>query len=461
MVSLFKQDKIKTFEYIYFFVMVIYMAQVDKHTGRMVGVLSSPWFPFFLPIVLTLVLLDRNKVKFDDKRLIRICLVFAIWTVLLFTHKQYFDSTQYSYVFFLFYSIIIAYIHVQVFGRKMLILYEHIMVKLSIISLVLWGIAVIFPGSAAFFKQFPETSLGHNVLYLFTWMDSSILEQGLIYNGILRNAGCSWEPGRFSIMVLLALFCNLARCGIKFKGNWSGIILLLALISTQSTTGYVGGIVLYSIFAFKKFDVKYILAFLVIVVPIGYQLSKLEFMHEKIEEQADLDTNLKSINESIDYVNKVKESNEYVGSLSRFASLYFEIINIKMDPILGYGRNPGKSYFSQRISGNYNLTGGLLKMLGQHGIPLGIFLYILLFQSSAAFGREFKIRKIALFAIFLVSSTSYVIFTIPVFTAFWFYGLFRKEEDLIVITSEDNIKENDEVKTSEVVATSNASVLPT
>lgn len=458
MVSLFKQDKIRTFEYIYFFVMVIYMAQVDKHTGRMVGVLSEPWFPFFLPIVLTLVLLDRNKVKFDDKRLIRILLTFAIWTVLLFSHKQHYDSVQYSYVFFLFYSIIIAYIHIQVFGKKMLPLYEHIMVRLCLIALFLWSIAVIYPGSATFFRGFPQTSLGRNVYYLFVWLDEA--ESGgavVTYNGILRNAGCTWEPGRFSIMILLALYCNMARCGIKFRGNWSSIILLISLITTQSTTGYIGALVLYSIFAFKKFDVKYILAFFIIIVPIGYQLSKIEFMQEKIAEQLDMDTNLRKLDESMDYVNKVKKSNEYVGSLSRFSSIYFEIINIEHDPILGYGRNDGKSYFSQRISGNYVLTSGILKMFGQYGIPLGIILYIILFRSSAALGRDFHTRKFALFAIYLISLTAYTIFIVPIFTAFWFYGIFRKED--LIIPSEADTESIDE--TAEVTGKSkDESVLP-
>lgn len=457
MVSLFKQDKIRTFEYLYFFVMVIYMAQVDKHTSRMVGVLSPPWFPFLLPIVLTIILLDRNKVKFDDKRLIRILLTFAIWTVLLFAHKQYYDATQYSYYFFLFYSIIIAYIHVQVFGKKMLPLYEHIMVRLSLISLLLWGIAVIFPGSASFFKGFPETNLGHNVLYIFTWLDKSILEIAIVHNDILRNAGFTWEPGRFAIMLLLALYCNLVRCGIKFRGNLSGIILLLALISTQSTTGYVGAIVLYSIFTFKRFNVKYIFAFFLIIVPISYQLSKMEFMREKIEEQLDIDDDLQRINESMDYVNKVKESNEYVGSLARFPSMYFELINIEKDPILGYGRNNGKSYFSQRISGNFVLTGGL-KIFGQFGIPLAIVLLIILYRSSAVLGQEFKVRKIALFTLFLIAMVSYEFFTVPVFTAFWFYGIFRKEEDLLLVTTEDNTEP--EKETTDIVTSTNASVLP-
>lgn len=442
MVSLFKQDKIRTFEYFYFVVMVIYMAQVDHYTSRMVGTLSSPYFPFFFPIILTLILLDRNKVKFDDKRLIRICLTMAIWMVLLFSHKQTYGSDQYSYYFFLFYSIIIAYIHVQVFGKTLVPLYENIMMKFCLISLALWGVSVIYPATASFFRQFPDVgNYGNNMLYIFTWTDTSRIAT-TTYHGIARNCGLTWEPGRFAIMILLALYCNLVRNGIKFRGNWSGIILLLALISTQSTTGLLGAIFLYSIFTFKKFDLQYILAFLIIIVPVTYQLTKLEFMSEKIEEQLDLDSEIKKINTSIDYVNKVKESNEYVGSLARFPSMYFEIINIQHDPFLGYGRNIGKSYYSQRISGNFILSSGLLRLFGEYGIPLGIILYLILFRSSSVLGREFKVRKTTLFFLFLIILTSYSIFITPVFMAFWLYGIFRKEDSLLVTVTEEDEEAN-------------------
>lgn len=181
-------------------------------------------------------------------------------------------------------------------------------------------------------------------------------------------------------------------------------------------------------------------------------------MQEKIEEQLDLDTDLRKINDSMDYVNKIKKSNEYVGSLARFPSIYFELINIQHDPILGYGRNNGKSYFSQRISGNFALTGGI-KIIGQFGIPLAILLFIILYRSSAALGREFKVRKIALFAIFLVFLVSYGFFTVPVFMAFWFYGIFRKEEDLVLILSENSTETTTETS-SETPTPSNESVLP-
>lgn len=444
MVSLFKQDKVGTFEYIYFLVMVIYMAQMTQTTARMVSYLGSPYFPFFLPIILTIVLLDRHWVKFDDKRLIRILLLFGLWVVLLFVHKTYYDASQYSYHFFLFYSVVIAYIHVQVFEKKMLILYENIMMKLSLLALVLWGISVIYPGSAAFFQSFPKGGYGTNLFYLYTWTDP-IGTPTSVLNGIVRNAGCSWEPGRYAVMILLALYCNLVRVGVKFKGNTSGIILLLAMASTQSTTGYIGTIILYVFFILKRFEFKYVLALFIFIIPIGYQLSKLDFMQEKILEQTDMDYELSTFYEKMDYVNKVKRSNEYVSSLSRPQSIYFEIINIEHDPWLGYGMNSGRSYFSQRISGNYVLVGGILKIFGQFGIPLGIFLYFILYLSSARLGSEFKVRKGAFFITMIIISISYPVFTYPIFTAFWFYGLFRKEENLLVSVTEEGEEAVEEV----------------
>jgi ABC-type multidrug transport system fused ATPase/permease subunit len=208
------------------------------------------------------------------------------------------------------------------------------------------------------------------------------------------------------------------------------------MISTQSTTGYIGTIVLYSFFAFKKFDLQYILAFVIFVVPVAYQLSKLDFMREKIEEQFDIEDDLQRINESMDYANKVKRSNEYVGSLARFPSMYYELINIEKDPILGYGRNAGRSYFSQRISGNFVLTSGLLKIFGQFGIPLGLLIFLILYRSSAALGRDFKVRKSVLFIIMLIALTSYTLFITPIIMAFWFYGLFRKKDDLLITVTE-------------------------
>ena len=105
------------------------------------------------------------------------------------------------------------------------------------------------------------------------------------------------------------------------------------------------------------------------------------------------------------------------------------------------------------------MTGGLLRTFGQHGIPLGILLYFILYKSSAVLGREFRVRKGALFIIYLIALTAYGFFTVPVFMAFWFYGIFRKEEDLVLITTEDSTESKTETST-ETPTPNNESVLP-
>ena len=243
MIKLYNDFKVKRFEYIYFFVMIIYMAQATKYTVRMVAGLSSPLFPFILPVLLTIILLDRNKISFSHNGLSKLLFIMTVWTGCIIFKESLYESNQLSYYFFLFYALIIAFIHVRVFGKKLFPLYEKIMVRMSAIALGLWLFAVLVPSSASLFRSFEETHYGRNVFYIFTWMDPT---RGQVENGIIRNAGFSWEPGRFAIMVLLAIYCNLLRNGIKFKKNRSVIILLLTMISTQSTTGYIGTLTLYA-----------------------------------------------------------------------------------------------------------------------------------------------------------------------------------------------------------------------
>ena len=199
------------------------------------------------------------------------------------------------------------------------------------------------------------------------------------------------------------------------------------MLSTQSTTGYVGTLALYAFWGLKKISMSYILGITFVMIPIGYYASQLSFMQEKILKQLDLDYELQKFDKTIDYVNEVKQRNEYIASVGRFQAIYYEAQNIKEDPLLGYGLSPSNSYFSTHISSNFVLTGGILKIFGQYGIPLGLLLYFFLYKSSARIGKEYGVNKGALFVIFLISSIFYPLFLIPVFSAFWLYGLFRKD----------------------------------
>lgn len=416
------------YEYLYLFVMVIYMAQMTPETARMVGRLSGDPIPLLIPIVLTIILLVRNPISFKNMKLWILTGILAAWTMAVCYKFHDYSPRNLSFYIFLFYAIFIAFIHVRVYGRDLFPIYEHIMVVFSAISLCLWGISVLFPETGDFFHQFPETANGNNVLYLYNWTDPEKIQ---IYNGIVRNQGCSWEPGRFSIMLAAAILVNLSREGITFRNNKKVILLLLALACTFSTTGYSIIFLLYALFWFDSFNAKSVLSFVFIVIPLSIFLYSLNFIGDKIQDRANYEGLTRARMHGINY-NASKYGDEYLGSLDRFESMYFEWVNFQKEPLLGYGRNTEYSWFYQKISKNFFLTGGLVKTFSQYGIFIGLFLYTILFFSSVKISQTcWHPQKYAAAVMLLFSSISYPIFCIPVFTAFWLYGLFCYEEDEI------------------------------
>lgn len=414
------------FEVFYMLVMVIYMAQATPETGRMIGGLSGNPIPFLLPIILTYMLWRKYPISFNNRKFYFVLIIYGIWAICSLIKYGIYTTEELSYHFFMVYAIVIAYIHNKIYGYTLVPIYEQILVFFCKIAIVGWLIAVLIPASSSFFHLFPETAFGNHVLYLFNWMDPA---KGQIYSGIVRNAGCSWEPGRFAIMVTLAIFCNLCQNGIKFRNNKNIWWLLIALITTQSTTGYITALVLYTIFMVKKFNFKYISLFILVMIPIIYGLMQLDFMAEKITSRFFNAQNVSRLEEQFAWHEAQQEDGVYLGSIDRLDAMVFEWMNIMHDPILGYSRNSNHSYFSTHITSNFVLANGLIKIVGMFGLILGTFFFCVLFYSSIRIARNSKVkRKLGLFILICVSAISYPILSIPVFTSFWFYGFFGENK---------------------------------
>lgn len=418
------------FEMFYMFVMVIYMAQATPETSRMVGGFSGNPIPFLLPMILTFILLKKNPISFNNKKLHLILSIYIFWAFCSLIKYEDFSTQELSYHFFMVYAIIMAYIHGQVYGCKLLPIYENIIVFLCKIAICGWLIAILIPSSASLFRLFPETGFGNNVLYLFTWMDPL---KGQVYSGILRNAGCSWEPGRFAIMVTLAIFCNLCQSGIKFKKNKNIWWLLITLITTQSTTGFSSILIIYSIFLIKKVNLKYVLLYLLIMIPIIYGIMQFDFMGDKVADRLTNAQDISRFSEQFDYHSGKEQEGTYLGSLDRFDAMAFEWLNFMHDPLLGYGRNFKHSYFYTEITTNYALANGLMNIFSCYGIFLGLFFFIILYKSSVTIANDsYEKRSIGLLIIFILSAISYQVLAIPIFTSFWFYGLFKKNNRKLI-----------------------------
>lgn len=412
---------IRAFEWIYFFVMVIYMAQMTPDTARMVGQLSGNPIPFLIPIALTAILLFRNKISFANRNFLRALCIASLWSIAIIIKYSMSTTEEFSYLFFLFYTIFIAYIHIRVFGADIFYMYEKIMVWMGLIAIVLWIPTVIAPGFAkSLYSIGEDTTYGNNILYIFNYMDP-------IKGQEFRNAGFSWEPGRFSIMIALGIYCNLLLNGFCLRNNKSLWILLVAMASTMSTTGYSVTMIILLLFYFKNLSFGKAVLLTIAIVPLTTYIFTLDFMGNKIGKQIDTASNISSY--AFTYTNQKHANGEYAYSLDRFPSMIFEWQNIKNDPLLGYSRNREHSYFYKNISTNVGLTGGLLKIFGEYGIMFGILLYIALIKASRKASRTFDSgATLALFFTLAICSISYLVFGIPIYTAFWFYDLFLEDE---------------------------------
>jgi len=130
MIKVLNKYKSSTFEYIYMVIMIIYMAQMTPETSRMIGQLSGNPIPFLFPIILTAILIRRHPISFKSISLVKILAIISIWSIAIVIKEQLFNAEELSYIFFLYYAIIIAYIHVQIYGKRLFIYYEDILVKI-------------------------------------------------------------------------------------------------------------------------------------------------------------------------------------------------------------------------------------------------------------------------------------------------------------------------------------------
>lgn len=171
-------------------------------------------------------------------------------------------------LFFLF--AIISLIHVLLFGTVVIVASLGFLIKLSIAILAV-GLIANFPSqyvrvmyilaliSLAFYIP---VQLGIDLPQLLSPlripMESGISHIGIHNFHILdvksRNSGMFWEPGAFAgylVLALLFLLANKNDRSVKKK-----TVLTIALLTTQSTTGYLAFFILIFIYVFQNKFIK-------------------------------------------------------------------------------------------------------------------------------------------------------------------------------------------------------------
>jgi lysophospholipid acyltransferase (LPLAT)-like uncharacterized protein len=148
----------------------------------------------------------------------------------------------------------------------------------------------------------------------------------------MRNAGMFWEPGVFACYIVLCLSFYIGNINELFKNHTIKLIIVLtALATTQSTTGYIvffflALVNLWNMFSWKK--TLLILPFIIFFSIASYIIfTKSGFLEDKVKEQYD---------ETLDLQGEF--------SPNRFGALMFDIHYIKKHPLIGNGLHEKTRY---------------------------------------------------------------------------------------------------------------------
>lgn len=187
-----------------------------------------------------------------------------------------------------------------------------------------------------------------------------------------RNSSMLWEPGAFQGIINLALFLAPNRLLLQRRSRWPVLVMLLALLTTFSTTGYL---VLFLVALFKLGAARLSglakAALLVLVLAVGVvTFIEADFLGEKIVEQ-------------------FLAAQTYDGFMpDRFGALLFDLQYIDKHPLFGNGLIEATRYADHpQLHGEPLGHGnGLSNFIATFGLA-GMAMYALAILRSG-FGRD-------------------------------------------------------------------------
>lgn len=207
------------------------------------------------------------------------------------------------------------------------------------------------------------------------------------YNeGLIRNRGFFWEPGAFAGYLILALLFTLKD--VEKVPRRYFFILIVALLSTQSTTGYLAFLVvaisIYIIKAAKRSSLggQFVTAFAVVAFALiaVAAFNNLPFLKEKITGQFE--------------EAQTGEGQYYLG---RYGNLLYDLNYIVDRPFFGWSAlSETRQVVAEEIAGQGNGLSGYTVKYGLVGI-LGF-----LFFSFTALSKLYGNKKIAAIAIITI-----------------------------------------------------------
>lgn len=412
---------ISNYNLFYFFCILIYTAKATKFTRALEGYPGNI-VAFMIPLILTIIFWIRNKIQINIQYLGSAIYLYIGWFILQFIK---YGGSNLSLTFFLFYQIFIAYGIVYVFKWRLYILFEKYVTWLSLICLIVWVINLFIPIIIDVTIGILSIPIGKESLIKYNILIASVINE--ITNAQLsyRNPGFSWEPGMNASLLCTAIYINLFINNFKIRNNPRLIILILSLLSTFSTTGFSTFFSVICCFYILNTNNKHKYFLLLLFIPIALYIYNLDFIGNKISKLNSNHESITNIIKSIEWQKKDNETITYVPQ--RFDGLVLEFMNIKHDPIIGYGISTENSYANHKISEHIKISNGNLQIISKFGI-IGIIIIILIFMNTLIIAKRFNYKYgWTFFILYILISTSYPFYSTPLFISiFMSHYLYKK-----------------------------------
>lgn len=304
------------------------------------------------------------------------------------------------------------------YKEEIFLKFENVIYLLTVISLFFYAIQLIVP--EPMFQVFKSIDLSGNLfpnkfyasigIYTFHQFD---------FNTVFpRNAGFTWEPGPFSSYVSLALFFNIARNGVKIKDTKRLSVFLLAIVTSQSTTGIMILLAIVLWVAWSSFNDKY---FRMVSVPIALAIVIFLFVNVPWLQEKIISESEQNIEEVIDHARKSGKSY----APGRFASFMLRWEDFKKYPIAGYG---GNSSLQTGYLGEGNVVAainGIGGILGHYGAIGSILFLWLIFKTGKWLARFYDYSGHLIFPILiLMIGFGFAIIESPLIVTLWLTPVF-------------------------------------
>lgn len=230
----------------------------------------------------------------------------------------------------------------------------------------------------------------------------------------VRNWGPFWEPGVFQCYLNIALlFLGIEE--IKSKPRM--LVLIIAIVSTFSTTGFIclGGVLLIILFTEKPTEIQknklwIVMLFLIGVAVVIQNSSLREILFSKF----------------------TRTSSSFESFRSRYLSVCANLYVIKQSPIWGVGVSGiSKLYgtFMNRLGIMvYSNTNGLLLNFAAYGCVLGL-LYTYGYFCFSKLCTQHIVNRLILFGLVLLILFSEPFLQSLLFNTIVFYGFIKGEKD--------------------------------